>query len=291
MNAVCVYDFTSYEIDNREEIKEWLKENTKKWCYQLERGEQGGKLHFQGRFSLKVKTRESTLLKKLPKYIGHISITSGANKDNEFYVMKVDTRVEGPWTDRTDVYVPRQVREIKKLYPWQQSVIDDADVWDTRHINIIVDTKGNIGKSILVSWIRAYKIGKKLVYSNDFRDIMRAVLCMGASKLYVVDIPRAIKKDKLFQLMGALEEIKNGYAYDDRYEFKDIMFDCPNIWVFTNTIPDTELMSQDRWRYWEINDRKELVEYKKSRKPTLVIVPEGQSEIDALYGESNLFKK
>jgi len=74
------------------------------------------------------------------------------------------------------------------------------------------------------------------------------------------DMPRAMNKDRLYQFYAAIETIKDGYAYDDRYHFTEKVFDCPNIWIFTNRMPDTTLLSTDRWKFWEISEKNELVE-------------------------------
>jgi len=184
----------------------------------------------------------------------HFSITSNENRDNDFYTSKEESRIDGPWRDTDEkLYIPRQVREITTLYPWQQYIVDNYDVWDTRTINIIIDARGNTGKSTLVSYMRAWKLAFKIPYCNDFRDILRMVCDVPIKRCYLIDMPRAIKKDKLFQLFSAIEEIKNGYAYDDRYQFKEKVFDCPNIWIFTNILPTWELLSNDRWRVWEVD--------------------------------------
>jgi hypothetical protein len=71
-------------------------------------------------------------------------------------------------------------------------------------------------------------------------------------------MPRALKKDKLGGFYSAIETVKDGYAYDDRYNFTEKIFDCPVIWVISNTLPDFSLLSRDRWKLWEITDDKEL---------------------------------
>uniref|UniRef100_UPI004048BC6C hypothetical protein n=1 Tax=Algoriphagus sp. TaxID=1872435 RepID=UPI004048BC6C len=143
-NALCAWDFTlPAECLNLSELKEFLKEHCKSWCFQKEKGADTGYLHWQGRVSLKVKARKGPTLEKC-----HWSPTSTENKDNDFYVMKGDTRVEGPWSDK-DIYIPRQTRDIT-LRPWQLQVLADKGVWDTRTINCIICPKGNIGKSTLV---------------------------------------------------------------------------------------------------------------------------------------------
>lgn len=258
MNACCTYDFTASGKNwNKESIKTVLKAHTKSWCFQEEKGETGY-VHFQGRFSLKIKKRLSECAKLL-KTDWHLSITSEENRNNNFYVCKEDSRIDGPWKD-TDIitYIPRQVREIEQLYEWQQQVVDDAVTWDKRHINIILDPTGNNGKSILKTYIGCHGIGRSIPFTNDYRDMMRMVMDTDKKSLYIIDIPRALRKDQLFQFFSGIESLKDGYAYDDRYTFRECYFDCPNIWVFMNTKPETEYLSKDRWIFWEIKDRKLL---------------------------------
>lgn len=256
MNACCVYDFTYhlYERDPMDIIK-LLKQHCKKFSFQLERGEKTGKKHYQGRFSLKIKKR----LTDIPFKLGHFSITSKANQNNDFYVTKEDTRIEGPWTDKDEVtYIPRQVREINNLYPWQQQVIDSIKIWDTRHINVVVCSSGNIGKSTLVSYMRAHKLGTPLPPVNDYKDMLRIVyaLAKDSNNCFLIDQPRSQKKDKLFGFYSGIETIKDGYAYDDRFTFKQRVFDCPVIWVFTNIFPEKGMLSEDRWKYWQVRKNK-----------------------------------
>lgn len=249
----CVYDFRiSKSSIERDALKRILKTHCKKWCFQGEKGEQTGYEHWQGRCSMKQKMRIEGVIKIIP---GHISLTSKENRDNNFYVTKEETREEGPYCDTDfEPYIPRQIREVKNLKPWQQKIVDDAAIWDTRKINIVYCQQGNIGKSTLKTYVGVYQIGRAIPYSNDYKDIMRMVMDTPKKPLYIFDLPRAISKDKLFQFFGALETLKDGYAFDDRYHFKEEYFDCPNIWVFMNAIPEQDLLSADRWAIWTIFD-------------------------------------
>lgn len=268
-SPICVYDWTApADYISKEEIIILLKEHCKKWAFQKEQGEKTGYIHWQGRLSLKEKLRLNQLIKTWghPKF--SFKPTSDANKDNVFYVIKNETRIEGPWTDKDpeEQYVPRQIREIETLYPWQERVIKISKIWDTRKINCIVDGRGNNGKSTLVGYMRAHNLGRKLPFSNDYRDLMRMVMDMPTSNCYIIDMPRAINKEKLFQLWSAIEEIKGGYAYDDRYSFKEKLFDCPQIFVFMNSYPDTTLLSKDRWKMWYIDENMRLKPYEKKEE-------------------------
>lgn len=261
LHAIATFDFTIPEKElTFTDIKTGLKGYVKKYCFQLEEGDTGYR-HFQGRFSLIKKRRLQEIIPNFQKIFPgiHLSPTVKDNQTCDFYVTKTDTRVEGPWSDTDEeTYIPRQIREIKELYPWQQKVIELSKIWDTRVIDVIYDPNGNNGKSILTTYMGVYKLGKTLPFVNDYKDIMRMVMDLPTSNCYIIDMPRAINKEKLFQMYSGIETIKSGYAYDDRYQFKDKYFDCPRVFVFTNTIPDFNLLSRDRWNIWTINSNKNL---------------------------------
>lgn len=250
-NPVCCWDFTLWDKGDNikiSDIKDRLNEIAKKWCFQGE--DAGSGLHYQGRMSLMLKKRsgEFSFLK------AHLSKTSKANQDNDFYVCKEETRISGPWRD-TDPYVPRQVREVVSLYKWQKYIEDDINKWDTRHINVILDKGGDIGKSICVSYLCTMnKNVRSIPALNSYKDIMGIVMCMPVAKLYLVDQPRAMLKSQQQEFYSAIESIKDGHAFDTRYSFKEKWFDCPNIWIFSNVPPDRTLLSHDRWRIWVVDE-------------------------------------
>jgi len=142
-NECCVWDFTltKSEVKDLSDLKDKIKKDCKKWCFQLERGESGYE-HYQGRVSLKIKSRKGPSWYKI-----RWSPTSGENKDNDFYCCKDDTRIAGPWKDTDkEIYMPRQFRDIK-LYQWQQFILDSVKIFDDRTINLLYCPEGNKGKS------------------------------------------------------------------------------------------------------------------------------------------------
>jgi len=269
MNQIFTYDLTfSKDKVDRDKIKTFFKQVAKKWCFQEEKGEKTGYMHYQCRVSLKVKQRLSTFQKDVKEFFGWenvcpktVSITNNESKSNDWYAMKSETRVAGPWKDTDEeLYIPRQVREIENLRPWQQSVVDTLGQWDPRTINVVIDRVGNNGKSVLVSWVRCFKLGRILPALNDAKDLMRATYDMPTSGAYLIDLPRALDKRRMNEMYSAIEQIKSGYCYDDRYNFREKVFDCPQIWIFTNAEPDQHLLSADRWKLWSIKDEG-LVQY------------------------------
>jgi len=258
MTQIFTYDFTLPQdsFKHNDIIDSLYPMYIKKYSFQLEKSD-SGYIHFQGRFSLLKKRRPNeaiTLFKPLFEKI-HLSPSSTNSLKECFYVLKADTRIDGPWCDTDEkIYIPRQIREIQELRPWQSQLIDKSKVWNTRNIDIVIDNNGNIGKSTLATYLGVHKLGRVIPYCNDYKDLLRMTYDMPVTSCYIIDMPRAISKDKLYQFYSAIETIKSGYCYDDRYSFKERYFDCPNIWVFTNTIPDETLLSKDRWRFWEIQN-------------------------------------
>lgn len=269
------WDYTLKYTEEHEfkDVKNIFKKYCKKWCFQKEKGE-SGYIHWQCRISLTKKTRnivsvfitEEDWFKK-----GHWSPTTNIEftKGNNFYVMKEQTRIEGPWSDKDKEprYIPRDIKDIT-LWDWQTFINDKCKIYNERKVNFIFDATGNNGKTRLVRYICTKENGLEIPFCNDFKDIMRMGYDLFHAseahenknvRTFIIDMPRAVNKEKLFQMFGAIEKLKDGYAYDDRYSFKYEYFDPPNVIVFANKTPDRNLinlLSRDRWNFYQLSDKK-----------------------------------
>lgn len=252
-NAVYGWDFTLDGKIECNELIEWLKLIAKKWVFQLEKGEKTGYIHWQGRVSLITKVRLPEL-----KWSIHWSVTSKECKDCWDYVSKEATRI-GSTYRWDDVYVPRQIREVGELFGWQKSVIEMSSRWDSRKVNVLLDREGCKGKSVLVGKMCCeLKIARKIPPLSNYKELMGMVMCMPESRCYLIDMPRALDKNKQEEFYSAIESIKDGHVWDNRYTYKEKWFDSPNIWVFTNVPPNRRLLSADRWKIWEIDEEGDL---------------------------------
>lgn len=280
MSAVTGYDITIWcSVEGHgevlyESVECFLKRIAKQWVFQQETT-QMGKLHYQIRLRLKEKRRLTPFIRfchqneeGIPKgAFGCISITSSTvHSTSDFnYVMKEDSRVDGPW--RNDKPVKRktaQLLEFENLekYHWQS---DDGIVRffhkvDFRKIYIILDLHGHSGKSIMAEYLEFHFDAEELPPLRDMKDLMQAVMGLDKRKNYIIDMPRGMKKDQLAGMYSGIECLKNGIAYDTRYAFKKQRFDRPNIFVFTNQLPDVRLLTADRWRLFRIDANKQLVD-------------------------------
>ena len=274
MSQLNVFDFTlSKDANNFDHVKinKDLRDYCKAWTFQLEKSEDGYE-HYQGRFSLRSKR---TLKSCLSIFVceldwkGKIMPTARSNTRNFNYVQKADTRIAGPWTDKDQVieeeYIPRQFRNIE-LYAWQQKVIELSETFIDRTINVIYDEKGNNGKSTLASIVELKYNGIDLPPINDMKELISTMcnICIDTNnrnpKIVFIDMTRAMDKSRLYGIYTAIEQIKKGKLYDLRYKYKKYWIDSPAIWVFSNILPDEELLSRDRWKIWQIID-KDLTRY------------------------------
>lgn len=116
---------------------------------------------------------------------------------------------------------------------------------ESRKIVVWYNKSGRAGKTYFVKWMIA---NHKAVY---IPPQMKTALSMiqwaygYPSDSYIIDMPRNVKNTE--ELWGAIETIKDGYAYDPRYGNKFRMQRSPKIIVLTNKLPPKTLLSDDRW--------------------------------------------
>jgi hypothetical protein len=255
----------------KNEMMAFLVEWAKKWAFQHEVGSQNGYEHFQCRLSLFTKKRIGEIIsttKALLPAGAHWSITSATvHQGQQFnYVLKADTRKEGPWTDKDYEEPPvltRQLRHFKQQepHPWQKQCLEMVKEEDDRTIKLIVDKHGNAGKSIFAEYCEYEGLAYEIPPMRMMEDIMQCVQAINPKKAYLIDLPRGMKKDKLSDFYSGLESLKNGVSYDKRYSFKKRRMDRPQVIVFTNTYPDWLLMSADRWEVWDMQEDKSLLKH------------------------------
>jgi len=254
-----------YDIDA---LRGYLNQLGKKWVCQLEKGEKTDYEHWQGRISLWKIKRKSELMKLMEsigmKVPNNLSPTSNNGKSTWSYMMKADTRIDGPWknTDQA-AYVPKQYRNMT-LYQYQQTIIDSKDKFDFRVVDCVIDTAGCNGKSTCASVADLFHGGIDLPWVNDAEKLIQSLCDILIAKqcrtpgLIFIDMPRCLSKERLTSLYAAIEQIKKGKVWDMRHSYKEWWFDSPRVWVFTNEAPKLKYLTADRWRFWDITADKKL---------------------------------
>ncbi len=273
MNAVTNYDLTIPERKDLtlamivDDLKQWAKE----WAFQREVSEETKYEHWQVRMRLIKKKRLPELVKALSttSLKGHLSISSTNSGKTFNYVMKADTRVQGPWTSKDGEII--EMPEDLKLYitprPWQKSIEEEciSPGVCTRFINLVYDPNGNIGKSMFVKWMDWHKKAGYVPPFKDLEKFMGFVASMQAYKAYMIDMPRAMDKTRMSGFWSAIEQLKNGFVFDWRHKGLKKHMTQPRIWVFTNKLPNPAELSADRWKYWMISSTMTLCKYTPER--------------------------
>jgi len=266
MTDKCVvgYDVTlPADKFTKEQVASMCKDWFSRFVFQLEESD-NGYIHWQVRGHL-IKKRRLNELKGKAFVGGHLSITNDkTHQSNSFnYVMKADTRKDGPWTEKDFEDPPVLTRQLisfnsKEQYDWQKAVYGFCQTEDDRTIHLIYDPIGNAGKSIFCEWLEYHGHGYEIPPFRAMEDIMQCVMSIKTQKAFIIDMPRAMKKDKMGEFYAGIECLKNGVCYDKRYAFKKKRFDRPVVIVFTNVLPLWSFMSADRWSAWQINAEKGL---------------------------------
>lgn len=249
-------------------VNEALNDICEQYVFQVElTGEEN--YHFQGRVNLKHENRWrcNRLHSHLEKVFNNIkkdhlfykivcSPTSNNAKAKFDYVMKQDTRWDGPYSDRP-IFLGKTILPRDKLLPWHLKFVNllenyDTDDPDWRTIYHVKDERGNSMKSTFCRFL-IWNYEKEVGMINPFgspNQINSSIVKMGRRKLFILDIPRSyswISKNKYTgfevrkynpqwpELCLVLERLKDGMLVDSFYgRFESFLMDPPIIIVFSN---------------------------------------------------------
>ena len=253
-------------------IKDILTEFAHQWCFQRERGHKEGKDHYQIRMILSEAQMTETMLHCFEcRGYNRQDITFLPESNNSlaqgglaFYVMKDDTRADGPWYDPS--YNPRKRvtydgRDLKcmdepRQFQKEIMVICSHEA-DDRTMYWIYNRSGCGGKSKLMKYMRMRpEWDMARVPMGSATQIKTSVIEKGPHKIYMVDLPRVRGTDERQQeLFSALEEIKNGWVESPMYgKNAELLMEPPHIFIFSNELPNLTFASMDRWRIYELYD-------------------------------------
>ena len=268
-----------YDKDGKPKYSDWeavwrkLDSWSNKFAFQLEKTEKGY-WHWQCRVNLVKKLTVAIANKKLQEAIGcNVSPTSSNVHENPKsfnYVMKEDTREDGPWTDELKLDPPAAMtRQLLKfltlvendlMYPWQIQMLEELKNQDDRTIHHIYDPIGFSGKSIFCEYLSYLKLAHEMPMFKDMQDLIAFAFSFSVKPAYIVDMPRGLDKRKLADFYSGIECLKNGFIFDKRFQGRMKRFDRPQVCTFGNAWPDVRLLSQDRWKLWQMCEDKSLKE-------------------------------
>lgn len=251
--------------------------------WQLEKGESGTP-HLQCLIQMRNPIGFNTIKKLYPT--AHIEVPRSL-KASIKYCQKEDTRQEGPWTrgdepnqgSRTDLaelaeviieeglesaiqqfpekYIQYHVGMEKlakrfqpkpqepsgfKDIPWQRQIIDivKGSAHD-RKIHWVHDSQGHRGKSRLLT---------HLICNYNATELRGRIPDMAfqynKEPIVVFDIPRT-RSGTMDHIYEFSEQLKNGRIISTKYESCMKLFATPHVFIFSNSMPEMDKWSRDRY--------------------------------------------
>lgn len=213
------------------------------WSFFPEKGESGTP-HIQGAFMLKSKKRQGTIY----KIIGSVFFL---DKMKGSWEQQCYTQKEGGdgltnrLIEKEEIYIEEPSEDLLQIAVLMENYeFPKGD----RKINVIVDYKGNIGKTEFCRWaVNKFDRciitgGKSGDMKNQIVDFNKKNKCL--PKYILFDVPRSNLNFLSYQ---GIEEVKNMLFYSGKYEGGMICGNKPFICLFLNEYPKIEKMSKDRW--------------------------------------------
>lgn len=267
MNPVYIFAFTlsvadkepDDYLDVRKALTLWLNTQCVDWVFQLECTwpEDGyANPHFQGYFNLKKKNRSGALKNQIKDILPAIHFSPASNTGKlalKSYVMKTDTRMDGPWGKRA-IYMGKDIWPEQKWPQWQKDLKDhllNSDP-DERIIYWVYDGQGGHGKSKFIKWFEWKNLGMGFDYESA-QNLKYLVCEAEPQRVYLFDCTKSAPKNIApEELYSALEAIKNGRIRHGKYKGGVTIMDTPHVVVFANFKPHLEKMTAGRFKVVDI---------------------------------------
>lgn len=139
-------------------------------------------------------------------------------------------------------------------WAWQRELIERCEgVPDRRKVLFVVDTKGDVGKSIAVKFLQQKFPGGVLSMDGEIRDMAHLVAThCREMKIAICDIARPTGPGKWEKILELFENVSNGGLFSGKYVPIACTFKKPHIVIFTNKLPTylPDLISNDRIEIW-----------------------------------------
>lgn len=243
MTAPKWYDMTisKKQWNDIESLKDCIRKIAERFVIGEEVGESGYE-HYQIRMVLKEPTEQDHMIKMWGPF-GHVSPTHV----RDFKYCEKEGKFYRSWEEALNKFA------FIELLPWQEQAVDVFKKQTDREIMVIVDEKGNHGKSWLAKHMHVTRMARYAPVMDNAQDIISyAMACPSAG--YIFDVPKSdsVKINK--GIWSAIETIKNGHLYDKRYHYQEMWIDPPKILIFTNEFPPIEKLSGDRWKIFTMEN-------------------------------------
>lgn len=275
------WDEKEFQTDCRDRAEAFLKQHAKNWIFQLERGEETGRLHYQIYCRLHKKKTVGGMISLVHTELECAEVSIASTNGIEAlknYSLKDATKVNGPWMDKVQQEKDseskklfrqncefdmeeeyRDIEEHPRAFQNQLRAKCDPSETNRRHIIWVGShdgSNGNIGKTHWANYM-ADKFGAEFHTYGNATDIANVICNSPKSRLYIFNLPRSKPKDStLVELFNIMEQLKDGRVRNYKYQGGVLKMRKPHVVVFANYFP-TKLealgMSADRWKFYEVS--------------------------------------
>lgn len=276
--CITINETEGCPLPSSDELVRFFNQYCELYVFQLEKGEQTGRNHYQCAIKLKLRRRKSTLINMVKSALfkdhqWQFSPMYGTWEQAYEYCIKSETALSQPVTNSVH-YVGSDIsflEDSSKRYLWQdylfnelfESSVSVFKTPDDRKIYWIYDPHGNSGKSKFTKFMVLRNTNCCKVPFGTSTQLRSAIIMAGLKRCYIVDIPRTLgKDDDLNSIISVLEDLKNGFVVSSMYgKNAQILMDPPHVVVFSNIPCPIRKMSSDRWIEVHID---------KDKKPTII---------------------
>lgn len=222
--------------------------NTEKYAFQHEVGESGthhlqGVVYFESArtFDQMKQLHSKCHWEKTKCLKGAIGYCCDPSKR----AVQKDIWVKG-WT------LPKQLKLISELRPWQQKVVDIvSEEPDERTIHWFWEDSGNVGKTALTKYLLNKYPRTHYFSGGKANDIaFQIIKNKWEPELCIFNFPRTSEGAVSY---NAIEQLKDGLVFSSKYEGGTKIFNSPHVIIFANWLPDVTTLSKDRWNIVNIS--------------------------------------
>ena len=141
------------------------------------------------------------------------------------------------------------------LRDWQQQLLNIINTENNnRTVFWVYDSRGGTGKSFMCQYL--LKTGKGILFPDfNYRDNS---YLYNSESMVLFDLARSSRSAAD---MRFVEDLKNGYIVSTKFEVRKKIFASPTVIIFSNELPNQEILSRDRWNVMEITATGELIRH------------------------------
>lgn len=243
--------YNNYSEEDYQDILTWVNGSCSMWIIGREIGDSGTP-HLQMFFITNKRMRITEFKNVKCLYKCHVEAAKGSDEENIKYCSK-----DKNFKHSINCNVPEELKIINILSPWQEELEDIIiNCTSERDIYWIWEDIGGVGKTAFIKYMIA-KHNCLLCGGGKRADVINIIfnnknyMTRSGLKVVLFDIPRCNKGAISY---AALEEIKNGIIINVKFETGTFICNSPAILVFSNSLPDIDKFSLDRWKIFNINN-------------------------------------